>query len=111
MLNRDFKEFIQSLNDNLVRYLIVGGYAVAFHGHPRYTKDIDIWIDMTPENAENIVRSLEQFGFESLGLKKGDFLIQIKSSSWDIHPVALTSSPAFPVLISSPVMLPGCRRK
>ena len=75
MLNRDFKEFIQSLNDNLVRYLIVGGYAVAFHGHPRYTKDIDIWIDMTPENAENTVKSLEQFGFESLGLKKGDFLI------------------------------------
>ncbi len=42
MLNQDFKEFIQSLNDNAVRYLVVGGYAVALHGHPRYTKDIDI---------------------------------------------------------------------
>jgi hypothetical protein len=44
VLNQDFKEFIQSLNDNHVRYLVVGGYAVALHGHPRYTKDIDIWI-------------------------------------------------------------------
>lgn len=42
MLNQDFREFIQSLNDNLVHYLVIGGYAVAFHGYPRYTKDIDI---------------------------------------------------------------------
>ena len=75
MLNRDFKEFIQSLNGNQVRYLIVGGYAVAFHGHPRYTKDIDIWIEMTEENSENAIQALEQFGFGSLGLKKEDFLI------------------------------------
>jgi hypothetical protein len=40
LLNQDFKEFIESLNDNRVRYLVVGGYAVALHGHPRYTKDI-----------------------------------------------------------------------
>ena len=45
MLNQDFKEFIKSLNDNGVRYLVVGGYAVALHGYPRYTKDIDVWID------------------------------------------------------------------
>ncbi len=75
MLNRDFKEFIQSLNDNQVRYLVVGGYAVAFHGHPRYTKDIDIWVEMTQENAEKVVKSLEQFGFGTLGLREEDFLI------------------------------------
>lgn len=75
MLNRDFKEFIQSLNDNHVRYLIVGGYAVAFHGHPRYTKDIDVWIEMTQENSGNVIKALEQFGFGSLGLKEDDFLI------------------------------------
>ena len=73
-LNQDFKEFIQSLNDNGVRYLVVGGYAVAQHGHPRYTKDMDIWIDMTEENAAKVVRALDQFGFASLGLKAGDFL-------------------------------------
>lgn len=75
MLNRDFKEFIQSLNDNHVRYLIVGGYAVAFHGHPRYTKDIDVWIEMTQENSGNVIKALEQFGFGSLGLKEDDFLL------------------------------------
>lgn len=74
MLNQDFKEFIKSLNDNSVRYLVIGGYAVALHGYPRYTKDIDIWIEMSVENAEKIVQALHQFGFESLGLEKEDFL-------------------------------------
>lgn len=74
MLNQDFKEFIQFLNDNNVRYLVVGGYAVAVHGHPRYTKDIDIWIEVTPENANNLLEVLTQFGFGSLGLKAEDFL-------------------------------------
>jgi predicted nucleotidyltransferase len=74
MLNPDFKEFIQSLNDNQARYLVVGGYAVALHGYPRYTKDIDIWIDMNPANATRIVQALQQFGFDSLGLKEQDFL-------------------------------------
>lgn len=75
VLNQDFKEFIQSLNDNQVRYLVVGGYAVALHGHPRYTKDLDIWIEMGSENAANLVRALAQFGFSSLGLQPEDFLV------------------------------------
>ena len=74
MLNQYFKEFIRSLNDNHVRYLVVGVYAVALHGHPRYTKDIDIRIEMSPENASNILSALEQFGFASLGLRETDFL-------------------------------------
>ncbi len=73
MLNQDFKEFIESLNKNKVRYLVIGGYAVAFHGHPRYTKDIDIWIGMDRENAANIVKALAEFGFASLELKEEDF--------------------------------------
>ena len=75
MLNQDFKEFIQSLNDNHVRYLVIGGYAVALHGYPRYTKEIDIWIEMSSENAAKMVRALKQFGFGSLGLKAADFLV------------------------------------
>ena len=75
MLNQDFKEFIQSLNDNGVRYLVVGGYAVALHGYPRYTKDIDVWVEMTGENASKIVKALNQFGFGSLDLKESDFVI------------------------------------
>lgn len=74
MLSQDFKEFIELLNKNEVRYLIVGGYAVAFHGHPRYTKDFDVWIESTPKNAERILKALELFGFGSLGLAKKDFL-------------------------------------
>ncbi len=74
MFSQDFKEFIESLNANKVRYLIVGGYAVAFHGHPRYTKDLDVWIDRTPDNAANIVKAIDQFGFGSLDLNAKDFL-------------------------------------
>jgi hypothetical protein len=73
VLNQDFREFIQSLNDNGVRYLVIGGYAVAFHGHPRYTKDMDIWVALDAENAANIVKALTQFGFASLGLQASDF--------------------------------------
>ena len=75
MLNQDFREFIQSLNGNHVRYLVIGGYAVALHGYPRYTKDIDIWIEMSPDNAARMVKALEQFGFGSLGLQAADFLV------------------------------------
>lgn len=74
MLSQDFKEFIELLNANQVRYLVVGGYAVAIHGYPRYTKAIDIWVENTPENAENLVHALEQFGFGSLELQVSDFL-------------------------------------
>jgi hypothetical protein len=73
MLNPDFKEFIQLLNANQVKYLIIGGYAVAIHGHPRYTKDIDIWVEMSPENADKIITALDQFGFGNLGLSSQDF--------------------------------------
>jgi predicted nucleotidyltransferase len=75
MLNQDFKEFIASLNDNNVHYLVVGGYAVALHGHPRYTKDLDVWVDCSQANAVAILRALAQFGMGSLGLTENDFLV------------------------------------
>jgi Nucleotidyltransferase of unknown function (DUF6036) len=74
MLSKDFKEFIELLNAHNVRYLVVGGYAVAFHGYPRYTKDLDVWIELSPENANNVIQALDAFGFGSLGLKPEDFL-------------------------------------
>jgi predicted nucleotidyltransferase len=73
-LNQDFREFFESLNRNEVRYLIVGGYAVGYHGHPRYTKDIDVWIESNSENAARLIQSLAEFGFSSLGLEAEDFL-------------------------------------
>ncbi len=75
MLSKDFKEFIESLNKSDVRYLVVGGYAVAFHGHPRYTKDLDVWVELSPDNANRIVKALEDFGFGSLDIKAEDFLV------------------------------------
>jgi hypothetical protein len=74
ILNQDFKEFIQSLNDNQVHYLIIGGYAVAFHGHPRYTKDLDVWIKPAQDNAQRLLQALDEFGFGSLSLKEEDFI-------------------------------------
>ena len=74
MINQDFKEFIELLNRNNVRYLVVGGYALAFHGFPRYTKDIDLWVWVNQENAKNLVKTLEDFGFSSLDIKEEDFL-------------------------------------
>ena len=74
MLNPDFREFIELLNGNDVQYLVIGGYAVAMHGYPRYTKDIDVWINMTAENAQRVLNVLAEFGFASLGLKLEDFV-------------------------------------
>jgi predicted nucleotidyltransferase len=74
VLDQDFREFIELLNKNEVRYLIVGGYAVGFHGYPRYTKDLDVWVAVDPENAKKIKRALDEFGFAESGLSESDFL-------------------------------------
>ena len=74
-LDKDFREFIELLNEHKVSYLVIGGYAVNFHGYPRYTKDIDFWILMTKTNAEKIVLVLKDFGFGSLDFKEKDFLV------------------------------------
>ena len=73
-LNRDFSEFIACFTARDVRFLIVGGYAVAAHGHPRYTKDLDVWVRVDPENARRIVDALGDFGFGGVGLVVDDFL-------------------------------------
>ena len=74
MLSRDFKEFIESLNASNVRYLVVGGYAVALHGYVRYTKDLDVWIEPKFQNANNVLSALTAFGFGSLDITADDFL-------------------------------------
>ena len=74
MLNQDFKEFIALLNQHNVQYIIIGGYALAFHGHPRYTKDIDIWIDAKEDNAKRVLDVLRDFGFGSVNLDIQDFI-------------------------------------
>lgn len=73
MINKNFKEFAQLLNANHVEYMVVGGYALWAHGHPRYTGDIDFWIKPEAENARRLLRCLEAFGFGSLNLKQQEF--------------------------------------
>ena len=72
-LKADFKEFAELFNAAGVEYLVVGAYAVAFHGLPRFTGDIDFFVAPTHQNGERIVKSLDVFGFGSLGLKPEDF--------------------------------------
>ena len=73
MFSQDFKEFVELLIKHEVNYLIVGGYAVGIHGYPRYTGDLDIWLHNTPENAEKILKAVNEFGFSSYGLTTADF--------------------------------------
>ena len=68
-LPSDFKEFLKLLNDKEVRYLLIGGYAVGYHGYPRATSDMDIWIDLHPDNAVRVVTALQEFGFNLPELK------------------------------------------
>jgi hypothetical protein len=70
----DFKEFLKLLNEKAVRYLLIGGYAVGYHGYPRATNDMDIWIALQPENAERVVEALREFGFDLPELRPELFL-------------------------------------
>jgi predicted nucleotidyltransferase len=73
MFNPDFKEFVELLVKNQVEYLVVGGYAVSIHGYPRYTGDLDIWINPTQNNAEKVLSCINEFGFSSFELTDKDF--------------------------------------
>lgn len=72
-LDADLREFIELLNACDVRFLVVGAYALAYHGHPRYTGDIDFFVEPSQENAQRIAQVLERFGFAGTGLTAEDF--------------------------------------
>lgn len=63
----DFKDFLKLLNSHAIEYLLIGGYAVGYHGFPRSTGDMDIWIASTASNARKILRALNEFGFGGVG--------------------------------------------
>jgi hypothetical protein len=69
----DFRELLALFNAHHVEYLIVGGYALAFHGAPRFTGDLDIFVRPEAANAQRILTALEAFGFASVGLTPSDF--------------------------------------
>jgi hypothetical protein len=61
----DFKEFLNLLRVHDVEYLLIGAYAVGYHGYPRATRNLDVWIAATPDNAERVVKTLRDFGFNT----------------------------------------------
>ena len=72
-MNSDFKDLLQSFAKHDVRYLIVGGYAVIYHAQPRYTKDLDLWLEPTAENAGKVARALREFGVPLIEITEDDF--------------------------------------
>ncbi len=71
----ELREFLKSLSDHHVEYLLIGGYAVGYHGYPRATGDMDIWIAMNEANAEKIIAALEDFGFGETSISAELFLL------------------------------------
>ena len=88
-LPRDFRDFLGLLNTNAVKYLVVGGYAVAYHGYVRYTGDLDIFIELSSENAGRLVRALWEFGFDLPKLKPTLFLRKGKIVRMGYEPMRL----------------------
>jgi predicted nucleotidyltransferase len=74
LLTDDFREFLKSLNDNYVEYLLVGGYAVGLHGYPRATIDLDVWVRPDGVNADRVISALRLFGFTTTSLSKDLFI-------------------------------------
>jgi len=85
----DFKDFLLLLNEEKVEYLLVGGYAVGFHGYPRATKGLDIWVAINPENAERLIRVFCRFGFSPKTISSASFLNEKKVIEIGIDPVRI----------------------
>jgi hypothetical protein len=86
-LQPDFKELLALLNSHAVDYVIVGGYALAYHGAPRFTADLDVLVKADVENSDRIIQALEEFGFEAAGLAPGDFQQPEKVVQLGVPPV------------------------
>lgn len=72
-MNSDFRDLLQLLKEEEVEYLVIGGYAVIYHAQPRSTKDLDIWLNPSTENAQRVGRALHRFGIPLIGVTLDDF--------------------------------------
>lgn len=88
-LAKDFREFLKSLNSKHVEYLLIGGYAVAVYGHIRATNYLDVWVNMTPENAVRIEQALRDFGFASTSLTQDLFLSRNNIIRMGVPPIRI----------------------
>ena len=85
----DFKEFLQLLNSYEIRYLIIGGYAVGYHGYPHATGDLDIWVAVERQNADKLASALQEFGFDSPEVSPELFLEENKVVRMGLPPVRI----------------------
>jgi hypothetical protein len=95
-LPQDFTDFLKLLNSHGVEFLLIGGYAVGLHGYPRGTADLDVWVSMTPDNADRLVKALRDFGFALPKLTPALFLEEDKLVRMGVPPLRidiLTSIP------------------
>ena len=81
IFNQDFREFLNALNNNKVKYLLVGGYSVILHGYSRTTGDMDIWVDRTKENYVLLNSAFEEFGMPIFDMTLENF---ISHPEWDV---------------------------
>lgn len=88
-LPADFKEFLQLLNAHEVEYLLIGGYAVGYYGYPRATVDMDIWVAINPQNAQQVVTTLKSFGFDLPELNENLFLQEDQVIRMGVPPMRL----------------------
>ncbi len=88
-VQQDFRDLLELFNKHKVDYLIVGAYALGFHGAPRYTGDLDLFVKPDPINAKRIMEALNEFGFGSVGLRAADFLKEGKVVQLGVPPVRI----------------------
>lgn len=88
-LASDFKEFLKLLNSNHVEYLLIGGYAVGIHGYIRATNDLDIWVNISQENAAKIEKALREFGFTPAALTLDLFLARNNMIRMGLPPIRI----------------------
>jgi hypothetical protein len=88
-LHPDFKDFLRLLNSRSVNYLIVGGYAVGYHGYPRATGDMDVWIAVTPDNARKVSEVFCDFGMSASDISESLFLEKDKVIRMGYPPIRI----------------------
>jgi hypothetical protein len=88
-VQKDFRDLLELFNKHKVDYIIVGAYALGFHGAPRYTGDLDIFVKPDPVNAKGIIQALNEFGFGTLGLTVEDFVEEGKVVQLGVPPVRI----------------------
>lgn len=98
-MNSDFRELLQALNEFEVEYLVIGGYAVIRYTQPRYTKDLDLWIGPSTDNAERVIRAFNKFGIGLFGgVEKDDFAHPGLMFSVGVPPVRINFLTSVPPL-------------